>query len=43
MIVEGLEISIGYSEFHQSKHIIDVINEADAMMYENKMERRKKN
>jgi len=43
MIVEGLEISIGYSEFHQSKHIIDVINEADAMMYENKMKRRKNN
>jgi GGDEF domain-containing protein len=36
-----LEFSIGYDVYDESKHIIEVINNADDRMYAQKMKRRK--
>ena len=37
-----LTLSIGYDEYNGDKHILEAINNADMMMYENKMAKRKK-
>lgn len=37
-----LTLSIGYDEYNGSKHILEAINNADKMMYENKIAKRKK-
>lgn len=37
-----LTLSIGYDEYNGEKNILEVINNADKMMYEHKMAKRKK-
>lgn len=42
MLEHELTLSIGYDEYNSDKHILESINNADKMMYENKMSKRKK-
>jgi len=37
----SLSVSIGYDEYSSDKHILEAINNADKMMYENKIAKRK--